>query len=106
MDDALVLLAVCGALALRGLVLAVLTLTREKQPMDDDSDDAPCSHVWEDVDSDGRQRCSECGEVMPRHLDPADCLDCGQCEDCVERSIAAAEEADDGQEWEMGDPGA
>lgn len=31
-----------------------------------------------------------------------DCMNCGYCESCIDRSIAAAEEHDpDGGEWEM-----
>jgi len=62
--------------------------------LDDDHDQMPCTHVYGDVSSDGRDICTECGEVMPRWMDPDDCMDCGMCEWCVERSIAAAEDAE------------
>lgn len=61
--------------------------------MDDELFDCG-QHCWDIVDSDGRQVCSVCGFVMPRHQDPNDCLDCGQCGDCIARSIAASEWAE------------
>lgn len=66
--------------------------------MDDAFDLEPCvAHVWDVVNSDGRSVCSECGAVRPRHEDPEDCLDCGMCEDCIDRTIAAADEFDMGE---------
>lgn len=57
---------------------------------DEDCDLEPCiSHDWSVVDSDGRQVCGNCGFVMPRYMDPDDCLDCGVCEECIDRTIDA-----------------
>lgn len=58
---------------------------------DDDDSESCIHHDWSCVDSDGRQVCDNCGEVMPRHMDPDDCLDCGVCDNCIERSQAYAE---------------
>lgn len=55
-----------------------------------EADLQPCViHLYDVISSDGRAMCSVCGQVQPRHEDVADCLDCGVCEWCIDRSIAA-----------------
>lgn len=52
---------------------------------------------YTDRDDPGDDVCPRCGyRDCECDDDPDDCHDCGMCEECIDRSIAAAEEYDIG----------